>query len=130
MSKSDISGSSARASEGGSTTRMNVIHRRTFCGYVASGLVVSLLGGCSRVPQVLTDEAVFKELDALYTAVTSKRRDLLQQCQQRIGKLHTEKRLSDAGLAEIEAIIQLTEDNDWTDAAQRLYDFMRAQRKA
>jgi len=85
--------------------------------------------GCSRVPQVLEDEAAFGELDALYTAVTTKRTDLLKDCQQRITKLHDEKRMSDAGYDEIQAITSLAEEGEWTPAAERLYTFMRAQRK-
>ena len=85
--------------------------------------------GCRRVPQVLTDEAVFGELDALYTAVTSKRRELLSDCRKRLTQLHKDKKLSDAGFAEVETIMNMSEDNKWGDAAQRLYDFMRAQRK-
>lgn len=88
------------------------------------------LAGCGSVPQVLSDEAVFGELDALYTAVTSKRRNLLSDCQKRITKLHAEKRMSDAGFKEVEAIITLAEDDKWTPAAERLYTFMRGQRKA
>ncbi|MDB5338293.1 MAG: hypothetical protein JWN70_3912 [Planctomycetaceae bacterium] len=88
------------------------------------------LAGCSSVPQVLSDEAVFGELDALYTAVTSKRRNLLTDCQKRITKLHDEQRMSDAGFKEVEAIIALAEQDKWTPAAERLYTFMRGQRKA
>ncbi len=98
--------------------------------WLCLGLSVFMFAGCSRVPQVLTDEAVFGELDALYTAVTTKRRDLLTDCQQRIKKLHDEKRLSDAGHKEIQAIVALTEQDKWRPAAERLYDFMRGQRKA
>ena len=130
MSPKAVSGSVSGVLSGSPEVKSSTLTRRRFCILVALGMSVNLLAGCSPVPQVLTDEAVFGELDALYTAVTTKRRDLLQQCQQRINTLHTEKRLSDAGFAEIEAIIELTEDDDWNDAAQRLYDFMRGQRKA
>ncbi len=88
------------------------------------------LAGCGRVPQVLEDEAVFGELDALYTAVTTKRTDLLNDCKQRLKKLHDEKRLSDAGYTEIKEITDLADEASWTPAAERLYTFMRGQRKA
>lgn len=91
-------------------------------------LIVSLVG-CRRVPQVLTDEAVFGELDALYTAVTTRRRDLLNDCQKRLMKLHDEHKVSEAGYDEIEAIIKTAEADNWTKAAERLYTFMRGQRK-
>lgn len=100
-------------------------------------VIVSLLcavcllpfGGCHSVPQVLTDEAVFKELDALYTAVTSRRRKLLDDCRDRLTTLHKEKRLSDAGFTSVTAIISEAEKDHWSDAAQHLYDFMRSQQK-
>lgn len=91
---------------------------------------LTILAGCGRVPQVLEDEAVFSELDALYTAVTTKRTDLLNDCKQRLTKLHEEKRLSDAGYTEIKAITDLADEASWTPAAERLYTFMRGQRKA
>lgn len=87
------------------------------------------LAGCRPVPQVLGDEAVFNELDAMYTAVTSKRRDLLDATATRLAKLHQDGKLSDAGQAEITAIRELADQQKWDVAAQRLYDFMRAQRK-
>ncbi len=101
---------------------------RLFLALALIGLMT--FAGCNSVPQVLSDEAAFGELDALYTAVTSKRRNLLSDCQKRITKLHDEKRMSDAGFKEVEAIIALAEEDEWTPAAERLYTFMRGQRKA
>ena len=92
-------------------------------------IALSMLGGCRQVPQVLTDEAVFKELDALYTAVTTKKPKLVEDCRERLTKLHSEGRLSDPGFKAISEIIGETEKDQWGDAAQHLYDFMRAQRK-
>lgn len=91
--------------------------------------ILSILAGCRPVPQVVNDEAVFGELDALYTAVTTKRQNLLKDCRERLTKLHEEQRLSDAGFTEVSTIMQMCDDEDWSDAAQRLYTFMRAQRK-
>lgn len=85
--------------------------------------------GCSQAPQVADDSAVFNELDALYTAVTSKRRDLLDACRERMTKLHDDKRISDAGFAEVSAVVALADEDKWMDSAERLYTFMRAQRK-
>lgn len=97
---------------------------------LVSCLGITALSGCGSPPQVLTDEAVFGELDALYTAVTTKRRNLLEDCQKRITRLHDEQRMSDEGFNEVEAIIALAEQDKWTPAAERLYAFMRGQRKA
>lgn len=81
------------------------------------------------MPQVLDDEAVFGELDALYTAVTSKRSNLLSDCRQRLTKLHADDRLSDEGFKEVNSIMEMCDAGKWSIAAPRLYDFMRAQRK-
>lgn len=81
------------------------------------------------MPQVVNDQAVFKELDALYTAVTSKRRNLVDDCRGRLTTLHQDGRLSDVGFSAVTKIITETEQEQWTEAAQHLYDFMRAQRK-
>ena len=103
--------------------------RRNVIAQVLCAVSMLVLGGCREVPQVVNDEAVFKELDALFTAVTSQRRNLVDDCRGRLTKLHGEGRLSDAGFVAVTKIITETEQNQWTDAAQHLYDFMRAQRK-
>ena len=105
------------------------ISRRKVLAWILVSCSPMIAIGCSRVPQVLQDEAAFGELDALYTAVTTKRTDLLKDCQQRITRLHDEKRMSDAGYEEIQAITSLAEEGEWSPAAERLYTFMRAQRK-
>ncbi len=109
------------------------LHTTAVCRRTAILLCVVLgftaLTGCGSVPQVVNDEAVFGELDALYTAVTSKRTQLLEDCRTRLTKLNDEKRLSDSGFQEVSTIMEMCDDGDWTDAAQRLFNFMRAQRK-
>lgn len=115
-------------------SRLSPQRRSSSCRGVAVFLCCALLsvaaGGCRPVPQVVNDEAVFGEMDALYTAVTSKRGNLLNDCRQRLTKLHDDHRLSDAGFAEVSTIMKMCDDDDWADAAQRLYNFMRAQRKS
>ena len=107
------------------------VHSTLSCGFLllVGGVLLLTIPGCRRVPQVLGDEAVFNEVDALYTAVTSKRRDLLSNCRERLSKLHQEQRLSQPGFNELCAVIKLAESDKWSDAAERLYAFMRAQRK-
>lgn len=107
--------------------------QRTNCRRIVmlwSCAVLLATAGCSPVPQVVNDEAVFGELDALYTAVTTKRQNLLKDCRERLTKLHDEQRLSDPGFTEVSTVIEMCDDENWADAAQRLYNFMRAQRKA
>lgn len=108
---------------------MTPLHLRRAACLSLFALSTIFSAGCGSAPQVAEDEAVFNELDALYTAVTSKRTDLLDACRERINKLHGEKRISEAGFAEVSAVIATATDGKWTDAAERLYTFMRAQRK-
>lgn len=109
--------------------RTDSLARRRAIAKAFCMVLMLILGGCGSVPQVVDDEAVFKELDALYTAVTSQRRNLVEDCRGRLTKLHEAGRLSDAGFVAVTKIITETEQNQWTGAAQHLYDFMRAQRK-
>lgn len=103
--------------------------RRRLITQLLCATSVLFVGGCRAVPQVVDDGDVFKELDALYTAVTSRRRNLVDDCRGRLTILHKEGQLSDAGFAAVTKIITEAEQNQWASAAQHLYDFMRAQRK-
>lgn len=103
--------------------------RRQLLGHVVAMTLMLVLGGCGAVPQVADDDGVHKELDALYTAVTSRRRPLVDECHERLNGLQKEGRISEAGFATVTAIIKQAEDSQWTEAAQALHDFMRAQRK-
>jgi hypothetical protein len=75
------------------------------------------------------DEEVFTAVDALFTAVTARDERLLGQCEQR---LHTNR---DAGKLPTEAsnyldgVIRRAKAGAWESAAERLYDFMTAQRR-
>jgi len=104
--------------------------RRRVIHFVTSATLMLAFSGCRPVPQVVDDEGVHKELDALYTAVTSRRRNLVDECHERLKTLHKDRQLSDVGFTAIAAIIKKAEDGKWADAAQHLHDFMRAQRKS
>lgn len=92
-------------------------------------LLMVAVTGCGRTPQVLEDEAVFKELDALFTALNSKKVDLVAECRSRLAKLHEQQRLSAAGYTSIDRIAERGEGGEWQPAAEELYAFIRAQRK-
>lgn len=92
-------------------------------------LVVGVTFGCHRVEQVAMDKAVFKELDALYTAITSHKTGLLYDSRVRVAELHERHQLSDTGFDRISVIIQQAEQGHWQPAAEQLDRFMRAQRK-
>ena len=86
--------------------------------------------GCSGTPQIGVSEEAFGEVDALYTAVTSKRPQLVSECEQRLSALSTSGKLPPEAWQEIAAVCDLTKHDDWPNAAQRLWNFMRNQRRS
>lgn len=86
------------------------------------------LAGCAGPPQVVDDPDCFKEVDALYTAVTSKDAKLLDACAQRLEKLKAAGKLSAPGYAALEKIIARARAGEWRPAAEDLTAFMKGQR--
>ncbi len=86
--------------------------------------------GCGGPPQVVHNEECFAAVDALWTAVTSKRGDLVEQTATELDRLQTAGSLSDAGHADLAEIVELARAEHWTAAAQTLKAFMLGQRKA
>ena len=83
--------------------------------------------GCGRTPQLGPDEATFNSVDALYTAVTARRTDLLTNCETRLRERHDAGKLPDAAWTELSSIIATSREGKWEAAAERLYDFMKRQ---
>lgn len=94
-------------------------------------LLVALLlcVGCGGPPQVLGDEECFKTLDALWTAVTARSPELLEQTATDLSRLHTTGKLSDAGHHELEEMIKKARAKEWETAARNLKVFIQGQRK-
>jgi|SRR5205807_6897223 len=84
----------------------------------------------TRPPQMGEDTEVFKAVDALFTAVTARDEKLLAQCAQRLRAYQEAGTLPDEAGAYLDAIIQSAAAGRWKPAAQRLYEFMRAQHRA
>ncbi len=91
-----------------------------------SGLSMS---GCS-TPQVLGNEEVYTSLDALWTAVTSRNLDRVQEVTNELIRLRDEGGLSKEGWGAIEPILQQAFAEKWEPAARSLKKFIGAQRKA
>ncbi len=85
--------------------------------------------GCGRPPQVVDDEECFSAVEGLWTAVTTKRSDLLEQSATELDRLHTAGKLSEEGHHVLDEIIQSARDEAWQPAAQSLKAFMLGQRK-
>lgn len=95
----------------------------------AASLASVLAAGCVEAPQIGADEDAFAGVDALYTAVTTKRLDLLNRCRKNLVSLKSDGKLPAAAFDSLEPIIDQAEKGEWRPAAERLYDFMRQQRK-
>ena len=85
--------------------------------------------GCGRPPQVVDNEECFSAVEALWTAVTTKRTDLLEQSATEIDRLHKDGQLSKEGHEALFEIIQSAQEGEWLPAAKSLKAFMLGQRK-
>ena len=94
-------------------------------------LLVALLSiqGCGRPPQVVDDEECFSAVESLWTAVTTKRTDLLEQSATELDRLHSAGKLSEEGNDALNEIIQSARGEEWMPAAKSLKAFMLGQRK-
>ncbi|MBS0262567.1 MAG: hypothetical protein JSS02_11500 [Planctomycetes bacterium] len=80
-------------------------------------------------PQLVADEEVFQTVDALFTALTSRSEPRLEDCEARLEKLCEEGRLPPQASTVLDDVIRQAHAGQWEPAAQRLYDFMLAQRR-
>lgn len=113
--------------------RKNSISRRPA---VAAGAVcfALLLIGCWFLffrgpPQLGPDDEAFKNVDALFTAVTARDEKLLGQCAQRLHALKEAGKLPGNAATYLDAVIGQAREGRWESAAERLYDFMLGQRR-
>ena len=97
-------------------------------GLVAMGLALGMVVGCGS-PQIGTDPAAFKTVDALYTAVSLRDPGQVERCEQDLGRLHESGGLPDPAHRMLTTIVARTRrDDGWERARRDLRDFMRAQR--
>jgi hypothetical protein len=75
------------------------------------------------------DPEVFKTVDALFTAVTSRDEKRLAECEQRLFALIDAGKVPPAASAYLGQVIGTARAGRWESATQTLYDFMRAQRR-
>jgi hypothetical protein len=83
----------------------------------------------SRPPQMGVSEEAFSTVDALYTAVRSHDEKRLGQCEQRLHSYRDSGQLPKKASAALDAIIATARSGSWQQAAEKLYDFMLAQRR-
>lgn len=86
---------------------------------------VSLIG-CGSSPEVTSEEGR-KCLDSLYTAVTSKKPELLDPCSSQIKTLETEGHLPPDSASFLQEIIEKAAAGEWQTAATELDAYIREQ---
>ncbi len=95
---------------------------------LALPLAALVPGGCSP-PQMGADDGVFAAVDALFTAVTARDEGLLGKCEGQLHALRDEGRLPAEAAGYLDGVIARARKGGWESAAERLYDFMKAQRR-
>lgn len=107
-------------------TSRNRIARHA-CAVFVGGLIVFVAEGCSPA-QIGADEAAFKSVDALYTAVSLRDSNSLQRCQQRLLELKSAGKLPEAAFQTLDSIVAEAAGGRWESAQTHLRDFMLGQR--
>jgi len=98
-------------------------------GVLAAGVVVLVLVALNRPPQMGVDEDVFHTVDALFTAVTARDEKRLGECEQRLHAYRAAGKLPAGPADYLDGVIGRARGGKWQAAAERLYDFMLAQRR-
>jgi hypothetical protein len=97
---------------------------------IPAAVVLALaVGGCGGPAQIGGDDASFKAVDALYTAVSLREVKLVDQCQATLKKLREAGSLGESPSEALEAIIVEAKGGAWEDAQTRLARFMEGQRR-
>jgi hypothetical protein len=107
------------------------LNHMTLCRTATTALTLAVflaLSGCGGPAQIGSDEEALKAVDALYTAVSTRRIELLDDCAARIDELHSKKKLPDAAFHQLKPLIAEARAGEWKTALRKLYDFMRGQR--
>ena len=68
-----------------------------------------------------------KVVDALYTAVTSRNKTRLAQCEERLHTLRDEGKLPRPAADYLDGLIATARTGNWQGATHKLFDFMKAQ---
>jgi hypothetical protein len=96
---------------------------------IIAGLVAVLVWGLRSPSQIGTDHEVFNTVDALFTAVTARDEKRLGECEERLRGYREAGKLPADAADELDAIIGKARSGSWQAAAERLYDFMKGQRR-
>ncbi|MEO2091913.1 MAG: hypothetical protein ABGY75_20870 [Gemmataceae bacterium] len=109
--------------------RSNRIVLLALGGVVAAAVGIVLFGLLSRPPQMGASDEVFHTVDALYTAVRNRDEKRVGECERRLHGYRESGELPSAAAAALDVIIRTARGGAWEAAAERLYEFMLAQRR-
>ena len=98
-------------------------------GGVAAVLLLVLLLNLGSPPQMGADEEVFRTVDALFTALTGRSEGQLDQCERRLKGYREAGRLPPKAAKALDGIIATARAGRWRPAAERLYEFMKGQKR-
>lgn len=111
------------------TDQRNRVTVYVLVGLLLVAVVGAIIAYRSSPPQMGADEDVFNSVDALYTAVRNQDEKRLTECEQRLRGYRDAGKLPPDAADTLDGIIAKAKSGSWETAAERLYDFMRAQRR-
>ena len=88
--------------------------------------LMTITSGCSQ-PASLESPEAHASADALYTAITSRRHDLMSDVETRLQSLNQAGKLSQSAHEALTAIINTARQEQWQTAAENLDAFIRNQ---
>lgn len=92
-------------------------------------LAVYLYNVFNRPPQMGASEEAFTTVDALFTAVTARDENKLNDCEKRLKRLEESGQLPTSAWKSLDSLIRKAHAGNWQSAAESLYAFMLAQRR-
>ncbi|MDY3551889.1 hypothetical protein R5W24_000969 [Gemmata sp. JC717] len=109
--------------------RRNTIAAAVLLALLLAAVAVVVAAYLSRPAQLGASEEAFRTVDALYTAVRNRDERRLAECERRLAGYRRSGQLPADAADELDRIVANARGGSWEAAAERLYDFMRAQRR-
>ncbi len=105
--------------------------KRTAFAAAVGGLVllVCWFVWWGKPPQIGADKEAVQAVDALFTAFTSRNTTRLTECEERLHALRDAAELPPNAAEYLDGLIKMARGGNWRGAAQKLFDFMKAQRR-